>query len=185
MWGFDWAGAWFDVNTDEVGTFKGNLFYVLTIFVVVLCIQLVCALIVGFDEIPGLIAFPDFEVDLFLGMSIGTLDVAAAVLMNPVSAPGWKAMAVLEIFVSFSVILWFLWCQREFKRKTEWVPYCNIPQHKFIFDLDANEDGHISKKDLRKAHKIIGITLDQVDEIFEKLYTDDNQLQRLTSAEVW
>lgn len=42
------------------------------------------------EKMPPLFNFPQFEIKLFIGFSMGMLDVSFAVLANPSSAPGWK-----------------------------------------------------------------------------------------------
>jgi hypothetical protein len=42
------------------------------------------------EHIPPLFDFPQFEIKLFIGFSMGMLDVALGVLASPRTAGGWK-----------------------------------------------------------------------------------------------
>jgi hypothetical protein len=93
---------------------RGHMFYMITTGVAAISMHVVLLKALEKwkwlgEHVPPLFNFPQFEIKLFIGFSMGMLDVALAVLATIACAPGWK-VGKQNIESSFVCRCYFSFC---------------------------------------------------------------------------
>ena len=175
-------GPLFDDDTEATETMRGHFFFSSTICTIVFGLHLV-GLKYARDRnwnIPGEFQWPHLEVKVALVLSMGVLDCSFAVLCSAKTAPGWKALAVMESLMVAAFVYWFFVKARDFKRDIAWVPLSNVPERRGFFYSKKLENGvqnrFISEPELVEMLASKGRDEEEAKGLFRSLDKDGNGL---------
>jgi len=130
---------------------RGQFFFMMTIIAVIVGLHAMFVLVATrrkwFNgKLPQMYRFPHVEIKLFIGFSMGMLNVSLGVLASANTAKGWKLLASLEILTTLLFIGWFLGQGQKFKRNAVWKPLANVRTSRPLPDEDRH--GYYSRKEI-------------------------------------
>jgi len=142
-----WAGNLFEDDTDETKIMRGQVFYMLSISILLMALHCLFICFVKHCQVfgnktPIEFLFPHFEIYLCLALSMGMLDAGLGVLASPDSSSGWKIIALVEILFIFIFISFFIRKGYKFKQNSVFKPLANIRMSNKRLRLNEESDIH-------------------------------------------
>ena len=88
-----------------------------------------------------------YEVVAFTTLAMGMFDTGMAVLVEPVAALGWKALAALEVLLCLCLLLGITWRAAQFGDRHAWLPLAIAPTRRKTADRSKGQSGQGAEKE--------------------------------------